>query len=766
MRPTIRPGDVFAERYEIQRQIGRGGFGNVYEATDRLLKKPVALKFLNDQRWGSAWDRWRESAMLRRLEIPGVPRLLDEGRTRQGTYIVTELVTGEPFPERDDSCSWSSIAPVVRNLLDTLSRVHAEGIVHADLKPSNVLINGQEAYLVDFGIAHRAIDGDQKRDVAGSPSYMSLEVFAGEAPSPQSDLFALGVMLFEALSAESMFDTRLIVEWFARLREHGAPSIRSRCPELEDEVIALVDGLRGVQGQTFESATHALSTIAPQIQWTGWEPTFADRAQDWTFAELEEFFAGPEIGWHLKSRAARQLRERTDGSPEAVLEELRCWIDRRLAHFENGKFRVGVRALAALESGRPTRGDGSPTAWHFRPDEGADFSHSVVERAHELDRSGHPEAAAALLQEAAGVLAAMGSDAERGQVLEAWARQALWIQNPEYIEAVLFAHHGRRAPYLKLLESVRQMLRGARFEHFEKLGNMVPFDDPDFEMQRHVYRAIAARSRGSEYLVEVVDGARAAAARFDDPRCAGIVDMLEAYVAAEAFEFERATHLMIAAAANAIRPTARLSRMMSAAQFAPDSLDYELGLKLTEDALELADELGATEYRIKLESWRRLVLYRMQREQEFDEEYVRAARLTGKRWLVSVAATTEAAIAWRNGRIAPARRFAEEAREGWVSSGFEGGAALLEAFLIFLDATPPSPTRIETTYERAREIPAPRLRAQALVLLSRCVQGELREKYVGEALDLVAEEEHHLRLELISPGEHARLHAVFYSDYS
>jgi len=756
----IRPGEVFAGRYEIERTLGRGGFGRVYEVHDQLLGKPVALKFLNEKRWASAWDRWRESAMLRTLEIRGVPRLLDEGRSREGTYIVTELVRGVPFPGRVDPRSWHELAPLVVDLLDTLSRVHAEGIVHADIKPENVLMTADnETYLVDFGIAHRAIEGHKNREVAGSPNFMSLDIFAGEAPSPQSDLYALGVMIFEALTGQSMFESRLMVEWFATLREHGPPTIRDRCPGLDESVITLVDGLRGVGNRTFESATHALSTIDSELRWTGWEDAFDERTEGWTVAELQPFFAGPEVGWHLASRSAGELWKRTEGDPEEVLDELRSWIDLRLAHYEHGRFRVGVRALASLESGRATRDEASDRSCGISHDD--DFTEIILERAQKLDRSGRPEAAAALLQEAEGALASAGSESERDRILEAWARQALWIQNPESIEAVLFAHHDRRAPYLRLVESVRQMLRGARFEHFEKLGSMLPFDDPDFEMQRHVYRATAARFRGREYLQEVVEGARAAAKRFDDPRCEGIVEMLEAYVAAEAFDFERATDQMLTAADKAIRPTARLSRLMSAAQFAPDSLDYERALRLTEDALEFAAELGATEYRIKLESWRRMVLYRLRRDQEFDEEYVHAARLTGKRWAISVSAMTEAAIAWRQGAIANARRLASEAHEGWVSSGFEAGAILLEAFLFFLAPQKPEAAEIHEIHQKATSIPAPRLRAQALILASRCAADELQEKLTREALELVDEDEHGLRFELISLDERDSLEPAY-----
>lgn len=205
---------VINERYRLDEEIGRGGMGIVYRGWDMLLQREVAIKFLSTDALGSGGaDRLiNEARITARLDHPNIVTLYDAGQVEEGPFIVMQFVKGETLAgyqprSKDDSISISI------QICSALSHAHSNGIVHRDLKPENIFVipaEGMEedpGYLqikiVDFGIAHNELANMTiQGEISGTVSYMAPEQALGQETSPQTDLYALGVLLYEMITGE------------------------------------------------------------------------------------------------------------------------------------------------------------------------------------------------------------------------------------------------------------------------------------------------------------------------------------------------------------------------------------------------------------------------------------------------------------------------------------------------------------------------------------------------------------------------------------
>ncbi len=196
-------GAVLAQRYRITDPLGEGGHGQVWLAYDQVLRQEVAIKLLPTVTPQQRVRARREIAMLRRLQVPGVVPLRDEGEFGPRTFLVMDVIVGEGFPDKRHT--WPALAPPTVALLETLARIHAVGVVHRDLKPGNVLVaHDGRPTLLDFGISWDEFDDSLTRtgQILGTPAYLAPEQVDGGPISPRTDLYALGVMLYEALAGE------------------------------------------------------------------------------------------------------------------------------------------------------------------------------------------------------------------------------------------------------------------------------------------------------------------------------------------------------------------------------------------------------------------------------------------------------------------------------------------------------------------------------------------------------------------------------------
>ncbi|MEM8930188.1 MAG: protein kinase [Acidobacteriota bacterium] len=217
-RGNLAVGRVFAGRYRLDAELGRGGMGEVFRAHDLVLDQAVALKVLPES--GSKhFDRLvNEVRLARQITHPNVCRVFDFGQAEGETFFTMELVDGDDLASllrRAGPLAPDRVAVLAQQLCSGLAAAHDLGILHRDLKPANVLIDGQgRARLADFGIAVRAsVDTNATSDseastvvptpaTAGTPSYIAPELWNGEPPTVASDLYAVGLVLYEAATGE------------------------------------------------------------------------------------------------------------------------------------------------------------------------------------------------------------------------------------------------------------------------------------------------------------------------------------------------------------------------------------------------------------------------------------------------------------------------------------------------------------------------------------------------------------------------------------
>src|SRR4051794_18795562 len=202
-------GSLVLNRFLIERRIGSGGFGVVYEAWDGRLERPVAVKAIGQQ--GEAGRRvLREAQAAARLNHPGIVTLYELGEEDGNALLVTELVEGSTLARlsAEGELSDREVGEIGADLCEALDHAHARGVVHRDIKPQNVQVTEGEprAKLMDFGIA-RLADSDgaltAAGDVVGTLAYMSPEQAEGRPAGPEADVYSLALTLYECWSGEN-----------------------------------------------------------------------------------------------------------------------------------------------------------------------------------------------------------------------------------------------------------------------------------------------------------------------------------------------------------------------------------------------------------------------------------------------------------------------------------------------------------------------------------------------------------------------------------
>ncbi|WP_377645130.1 serine/threonine-protein kinase [Oryzobacter terrae] len=207
-------GLVLGGRYQLASRIASGGMGDVWEGTDTVLDRSVAVKVLRPGTDEEVFARrFRSEALYAaNLAHPNVATVLDYGEDDDLAYLVLELVPGEPLSalvQREGALDPATVRSIVGQAALALGAAHEAGVVHRDVKPANILVTPEGVVkLTDFGIA-RAVDGSghtQTGEVLGTPHYLSPEQALGEPATGASDLYALGVVAHEMLTGRRPFD--------------------------------------------------------------------------------------------------------------------------------------------------------------------------------------------------------------------------------------------------------------------------------------------------------------------------------------------------------------------------------------------------------------------------------------------------------------------------------------------------------------------------------------------------------------------------------
>jgi eukaryotic-like serine/threonine-protein kinase len=254
-------GTELEGRYRIERQIGAGGMGTVYLAQQLALRMPVAVKVLNRECAEDFTYNYRfirEARVAARVIHPNVARVLDLGRTPDGrAFSVMEYLRGEDLCERlahEGALPWSRTRRIIRQVARGLRAAHAIGVIHRDVKPSNVFLAAtgdgrpERVKLLDFGIA-KACDptatfGENLTrfdKIVGTMEYIAPERILGEPADVRSDIYSLGVMMFEMLTGHQPWPTEggPLRTLMKRVRE-APPSLPEFLPGVPYEAVAVV----------------------------------------------------------------------------------------------------------------------------------------------------------------------------------------------------------------------------------------------------------------------------------------------------------------------------------------------------------------------------------------------------------------------------------------------------------------------------------------------------------------------------------------------
>jgi serine/threonine-protein kinase len=334
-------GRVVADRYRLESRLGVGGMGAVYRARHLLIDRVVAIKILQPERRGEEHFRaWflREARAVNRINHANIVDINDFGETEDGlAYLVMELLVGEALSSliTRGPMDLAVSADILEQVTAALARAHDLGVVHRDIKPDNIILinrGGRRNFvkLLDFGLARLSRDGRlaAKGAVFGTPEYMSPEQARGEDATPSSDLYALGVILYEMCTGHLPY-TASDRDGYIEAHKIATPIDPLKfVPDLQPEVVrVMMTLLEKDTAKRFRDAHHLLEEIKSLQRLVGpastWDASQSERSTQ-VFAPLAGA-AGEVAQWALKATIFGRMVARAypnGGGPEKVTESL------------------------------------------------------------------------------------------------------------------------------------------------------------------------------------------------------------------------------------------------------------------------------------------------------------------------------------------------------------------------------------------------------------------------------------------------------------
>jgi serine/threonine protein kinase len=342
-RRSAAPPPLVLERYRLHRRLGAGAFGTVWMARDERLERDVAVKILPRERIvGGRFER--EARAAARLAHPGIVTLYEAAVDDDGAYLVSELVRGTTLDDLLDQGRLSDrdIVAVGIALCDALAHAHAQGVVHRDVKPSNILVPAQPvtpaqlAKLTDFGVA-RVIGGDsltRTGDVVGTLAYMAPEQAEGLEAGAGADVYSLALVLYEALTGINPVSISTAAQRARRLGAH-LPPLRRQRRDLPRQLGSGIDLAlrprpreRGTIGELRASLVAGQPEVGDEPGVVG-EPLSLERTARLTrlAPKLAEREPDPPAG--AEAASERAPSERASSGRQPASEEI--WVGRGLA---------------------------------------------------------------------------------------------------------------------------------------------------------------------------------------------------------------------------------------------------------------------------------------------------------------------------------------------------------------------------------------------------------------------------------------------------
>jgi eukaryotic-like serine/threonine-protein kinase len=246
-----QPGDLVADRYELEELLGTGGMSTVFRAHDRQLERSVAIKILHEHYADDPeyLERFRrEARAVARLSHPNIVTVIDRGSDEDRQFIVFEHIEGENLKElvvRSGRLSVRRALELALGIADGLAFAHDHGLIHRDVKPQNVLLSREgEVKVTDFGIArslHVEHGVTQTGTVLGTGEYLAPEQASGKQVSPATDVYSLGVVLWELLAGDVPFVGENFVAVALRHVNEPPPPLRGRRPDVTPRLEAAVE---------------------------------------------------------------------------------------------------------------------------------------------------------------------------------------------------------------------------------------------------------------------------------------------------------------------------------------------------------------------------------------------------------------------------------------------------------------------------------------------------------------------------------------------
>ena len=266
--PEVSEGSVVDGRYRVLRKIGSGGMADVWLAEDSHLQRQVALKvlhsrFAQDREFVERFRREAESAAS--LHHPNVVAVFDRGDVDGTYYIAMQYLQGRSLKQLIDiGLTPAQSVYLIRQVLEGARFAHRNGVVHRDLKPHNVIVDDEgKAVVTDFGIARAGVSEiTQTGSVMGTPHYLSPEQAQGEEVTPVSDLYSIGVILYEALAGRVPFEGESAVAVAMKQVSQAPQRPSSINPEVSPALDAVVmRALEKSPGDRFQSADAFIAAL-------------------------------------------------------------------------------------------------------------------------------------------------------------------------------------------------------------------------------------------------------------------------------------------------------------------------------------------------------------------------------------------------------------------------------------------------------------------------------------------------------------------------